>query len=512
MVAFHVAVDMCGLFVTPSKSKADLVSPYYWIGVSESYCFQKPIEVEFEHYGACDPSHYQLLCCEDDDESYTMRPVDYDLKFTKHEDISLCNFLTYHCCSLCLQHNHKDTNVNMIGAFYLKPENFQSLDHFTLKPENFESQNYLSVEVWFSFIASYCLNRNKELYESRGMKLDSSYQFEAASDENSTDYFKIQYCETVNGWSIDNGHRSKEIEVKKVNFRIDPNIDKEALKAKEESKLFPPYFKLYIKNPDSPYNTAELDSIFTIFLYKSEEAADYSNFKILVPKCSFSNEDRTKILSQSNSDLPNHHCYIPEFNGLFKYSQNIAAHWKSIASELGISEGQIDIIDINNQDDVKNKCYAMFRHWLEAATSKPLCWCHFVQVLREVGLCSTAEEVIAKYLKQCSEGTSIPPSPTGSLVQGKDTLNLSRLMRYLRPLNNVMECDLYHFVTFLLPDEGVKVAKAIRKGGKSGEEKIKEICDAFLNEETPSWHRLHKALEDAGFTDVAETVKLCHLE
>ena len=86
LVTLSLASDLYGPFVLPSKYQADVVSPYYWIGVTGSYHFQKPIQVEFQHFAgvtACDPLYYQLLCCEDDDDSYTMRPaVGCNLRFT----------------------------------------------------------------------------------------------------------------------------------------------------------------------------------------------------------------------------------------------------------------------------------------------------------------------------------------------------------------------------------------------------------------------------------------------
>ena len=86
-VTIFLATSFCSPFILPSNCQTDLASPYYWIGVSESYCFQKPIQVEIEHFGACNPSHYQLLCCEDDDESYTMRPVDCSINFEVQDNI-----------------------------------------------------------------------------------------------------------------------------------------------------------------------------------------------------------------------------------------------------------------------------------------------------------------------------------------------------------------------------------------------------------------------------------------
>ena len=130
MVNFYIAVGLYGHFVLPSNCLINLASPYYWVEVSRSYHFQKPIQVEFEHFGACDPSHYQLLCCEDDDESYTMRPVGYNLNFKVQDNISRCTFETQNFCSYCLYHNCRDPMINRICALYLKPANFQCLNHF----------------------------------------------------------------------------------------------------------------------------------------------------------------------------------------------------------------------------------------------------------------------------------------------------------------------------------------------------------------------------------------------
>ena len=99
-------------FVLPSHCLANLASPFYWIGVTGSYHFQKPIQVEFEHFAvvtACDPLHYQLLTCEDDDASHIMRPVNCELRF---DNESHCTFYTDHFCSYCLHHKCKDPITN----------------------------------------------------------------------------------------------------------------------------------------------------------------------------------------------------------------------------------------------------------------------------------------------------------------------------------------------------------------------------------------------------------------
>ena len=75
-ITFCMVTNLYGPFVIPSKCQTDVVSPYYWVGVTGSYHhFQIPVQVEFQHFAvvtACDPSHYQLLCCKDDDKLYNM--------------------------------------------------------------------------------------------------------------------------------------------------------------------------------------------------------------------------------------------------------------------------------------------------------------------------------------------------------------------------------------------------------------------------------------------------------
>ena len=195
LVTLSLASDLYGPFILPLKHRSGIVSPYYWIGVSELYHFQMPVQVEFEHFAvvtACDPSHYQLLCCEDDDESYTMRPaVGCNPRFTIRDDISWCAFNSDNFCSYCLLHGCKDPGISRIAALYLKTKNYQYLTHFT-------------AEVWFSLNISQCLNRNKELYTNQGMELDRTCNcnFEAACDKNSTSYFTLAYPEDVNGWDL----------------------------------------------------------------------------------------------------------------------------------------------------------------------------------------------------------------------------------------------------------------------------------------------------------------------
>ena len=234
LVILSLASGLYRPFVLPSKCQADMASPYYWIGVSGSYQFHKQVQVEFEHFAvvtACDPSHYQLLCCEDDDESYTMRPVDYELSFTVRDEISLCTFETNHFCYYCLYHCCKDPKINRIGAFYLKPSDIR--------------ENQFSVEIWFSLCISHCLNRNRELYEKDGMTLERSYLFEAPSNKTSKGYFTLNYHREIDGWNIIHS-RSTTIKTKEVNF-YNYYRKPEELRASEEASLFPPRFIINVR-------------------------------------------------------------------------------------------------------------------------------------------------------------------------------------------------------------------------------------------------------------------------
>ena len=176
-MTFYTVVDLCGPFVFPLQCQTNLASPYYWIGVTGSYHFKKPVLVEFEHFSVVtDPSHFRLLSCKDDDKSYTMRPVDYDFKFQG----SSCIFQTYHFCSYCLHYckcKEPMTNKNRIGVFYLKPENYQSLISFI-------------VEILFSYTTNHCLCRLDELCKKKGMTIDTtcSELFDVSCDKNSTSF------------------------------------------------------------------------------------------------------------------------------------------------------------------------------------------------------------------------------------------------------------------------------------------------------------------------------------
>ena len=385
VVTFSIASDLYGPFVLPSNCQANLVSPYYWIGVSGSYHFHKPIRVEFEHYAvvtACDPSHYQLLCCEDDDKSYTMQCVDYDLDFTVQGNISLCTFETCEFCSYCLYHGCKDPLLNRIAAIYLKSRDFQYSNHFT-------------AEIWFSLPISYCIHRNIELYTQQDMILDMkcSHNFEASCDKRSTDNFTLLYDENISDWYLSHS-RSTVIETKCINFYNYYN-NTEQLRANEIISLFPPRFVINVTKK-SKCNT-ELCTNIKVTLHKAKEKSPKPiPFYLFVPETI--PIQRIPLTSVDENSVDEHQCdkRTPELKELVKYSCKIADHWKVIALNLNGCNDKIAAID-KDCSKVESKCYVMFNTWLQSDSSPS--WCHFIQALHAAELHNLAEEIAVKYLK-----------------------------------------------------------------------------------------------------------------
>ena len=492
LVMFATATDLFASFILPSKCYTSLASPYYWIGVTGLYHFQVPVEVVFQHFGACDPSHYQLLCCEDDDESYTMQPVDYELSFKLQGGTLWCTFQALQLCSYCLHHGCSDPMINKIGVYYLKPKNFHCLDFFT-------------VEIWFSFPISHCSERNRKLFSNRNMILDAgcSYIFEASCEESSGTYFSLEYAEKVDGWQIDHS-LSKKIPTKRVNFYKYYTSAAE-LEASEEDSSFPPRFIVnVVKNYDC---TTNLNTNIIVTLHNNEDNESIK-FKLFVPLSmtaqSFTSETvtNTKDSKKQTSPSPNinyHHCdnNRPKLTDLVKYKTNISARWKEIALNLGIPEDKVSTINTDNPN-VADKCYDMFKMWLDTTVSA--CWCHLIQALcaRDVSLHKVAEEV-KLHLKYDSTSTASPGI----------NYDLHQLTMFLK---DIPERKLNYFITRILPKaSAATVIKDIRSSRGSKEDNINKVCEEFLKQEDPSMTKIHRALKEAECDDLADYVEMCFL-
>ena len=556
-VSCHTVVDLCGRFEFPSNCQTNLVSPYYWIGVTESYHFHKPVQVEFEHFGACicDPSHYQLLCCEDNDESYTMRPVDYELSFTVRGDKSLCTFQTDHFCSYCLIMNIE--GQKHIGAFCLKPNNFQFLDCF-------------NVEILFSYVTSKCMCRIETICKKRNMIFDkgNAFTFETPH-KTSKSYVQLAYKKNTNGWKVRHIGPDK-IDIESVNIY---NYTVKELQDLEERSVYPPRFTVNINRDDHMHSYAKtLDTNLTVTLYSVEIEKTYM-FKVYVAP------DTNNSAGVSKDNIlplfPYHDCNKnkAEYKNLIKYSEKIAEYWEEIAAILDISEVKVDVINRDHQQ-LRKKCNAMFKMW-QQLQSKP-CWCHFIRALYDVSLNSLAEEVTKEHLKpeniceMSSDITSVveganmdigsPESPgtassdtfvsrdediinlkteynkvtshdlveanmdlgspdsPGTVTldtnedQGKSNLktkdNVVTLHDLMRHVRNIPDYDLDCFIQNLLPTDQVKsVIDLVKSKSLSNEDKIEKICEEILKQ-NPSWTEVHRALIDAECNNLADSLSL----
>ena len=502
LVEFYITTDLYGRtpFVLPSHLRqADLASPYYHIRVGGSYHFHKPVRVEFEHYAvvtACDLSHFQLFSCEDDDESFTMRPINCKLKF---DNESWCTFHTNHFCSYCLLHNCKHPMTSRIATYFLKQKNFYILEKFR-------------VEIWFSFHSSHCINRNKALYTNKGLILDGNcIIFEASSDKFSTNFFALSYEEKYDGWHINHqGH--KEIRTKEVNFYNYYNEMKE-LEANEEESLFPPRFVIdVIKESECKVNL-NTDIIISCSITKETKLA---KFNLYVKVSATSIRDRTSVTKDNFlPSLGYHKCDInrPDLKSIQKFSNKISSHWKKIAIQLNIDEYKVDTIDINHPNRVEDKCRDMLNHWLQSQISP--CWCHFVEALSIAGLNDVAEEAKTHLKNSYDDSTSSKMATldvSGSSSKDEDIPNLCQFVRYLK---DIPESDLHFFVRKLLPQENaIDVIKHNRRSGGSKADQISSIGKAFLNVNDPSWIKIYKALKEVESTecdDLADFIGACYL-
>ena len=371
-VKFYIATDLFGPYALPSKHQNNLVSPYYWIGVTGSYHFQIPVEVEFEHFGACDPSHYQLLCCEDDDESYTMQPVDHELSFTVQDNTSLCTFQTNHLCSYCLFCHQDEIPKNRIGAYYLKPEDFHHL-------------NYFKVEIWFSFPVELCLKRNEELYKKRKLILDASFRFEVSCNKNSASFLTMECSEKIKDWTIKHT-LNKKVYTKEVNL-YNHYTNMKDLKANEECQSYPPRFIVSVVKDTECITTLNTDINVTLYNIEEQKEIPCIFDLVVVPVLhKRTSPDDVKRYS-SSTPIPHHNCSksVPKLKDLVLYSSEISHCWEDVALQLEIPKAKIRQIIVDNRNDTNSQCRTMFSVWQDRASS-PLCWCHFIKALHRLEL------------------------------------------------------------------------------------------------------------------------------
>ena len=463
-----------------------------------------------------------------------MQPVNYDFTFkVQHDELSLCTFQTYHFCSYCLFHDCKfkfHNTTSRIAVLYLKPENFQYLHQF-------------SAEIWLSFPISYCLKRNEELFKKKCMKLDThcSHIFEASCDKNSESYFDLKYDQYIDGWCVDHSQSTK-IKTKEVNF-YNYYTSKEALQISEEMSLFPPRFVVNVVRKTECLT--DLNTSMTVTLYRAEEKRSVESIalKLFVSISAIAIKNSTSLSKDISLPSVGHHSCgkdEPTLKELVKYSKEISTHWRQIALQLAIPRHDISIIDINNSL-VEDKCYDMFKTWLERSKT-PLCWCHFIQALYDVKLERIAEDAKKHLERQSYENLDIvtPPqsravigSPQSRAVMGPpqsrgvmaplpvitnefdiknddqgSTCTIKDLVRYLRKLKNIPEDDFLYFISCLLPTESAaNVIKDIRHSSESKEDNIKRVCKQFLKEKDPSWSKVCEALRNANSDDLAKLIE-----
>ena len=539
-VTIYIAVDWYGPFLLPSNCQADVVSPYYWIGVSDTYHFHKPVQIEFEHFGACDPSHYKLLTCEDNDQSYNMQWThNYKLSFEVQDDVSLCRFSTNHFCSYCLFHDYKDESTQRIAAFYLQPKNIESLNKFR-------------AEIWFSLVTNYCLTRNKELYEKQGMKLKYSYSsLVASTDKNSTNFLALKYHRSVHGWCIrHNG--SPEIKTNEIYCR-NSYKDADTLRISEEQMLFPPRFILEVTaesacgtnlNTDiqvALYNSKEdkrlLQSTINFVLFHEGFSCKLKDYATVPDHCDDVEFKGSSSKSKDYITLPcDHICNKPDFGKLLEYSDRISLYWDKIAYELKISEARVEIIDVmyNHPNDVEKKYHKMIMFWLQDGESP--CWCRLIQALYAVGLREVAKEATT-YLQNHDQDlvctakrhkpnlhpfdntygsydsateTALRQINKSSLKDKKDPFKFFALdfVRYLKPIAEDLD-NLKSFVFCLLPIHRAENVINEIDGWSDGSSRdvMLKVCIAFLDEYGPSWTIVHSALKGAGCDSHADIVE-----
>ena len=157
---------------------------------------------------------------------------------------------------------------------------------------------------------------------------------------------------------------------------------------------------------------------------------------------------------------------------------------------------------------MERKCYDMFKFWLQSGKSP--CWCRFVQALRMVGLNDIAEEaethLRSSYSNNTSSTTSVTPQPK---VNG-DQVKLDQFLGYLK---DISAGDWKLFVLQLLSrHSALDVIRDIRRSGGIKKDNMSRIYRAFLNEKDTSLTKVHQALKEANYDELAETTETCFFD
>ena len=193
-------------------------------------------------------------------------------------------------------------------------------------------------------------------------------------------------------------------------------------------------------------------------------------------------------------------------------SVRISPDWYRIACEL-LCECEIRKIDLkyNHPNDVDKKCFEMLTLWLQHGESP--CWCRFAQALYNVGLTEIAKEATVHLQISSNDSASATTLSDGAeSSQPKDEEDTPNLHQLVRHLKHVPESDLQFFILGLLPkDRALNVIRDIRCNGGSRVDKMSRVCEAFLNEQDPSWAKVHRALKEAKCDHLADTIEACFL-
>ena len=265
----------------------------------------------------------------------------------------------------------------------------------------------------------------------------------------------------------------------------------EDLRRSEEDAMFPPRFKVEVVK--SSKCTTNLNANITVSLYDDKgKLVDSTKFKLFVPisvltSTGVSVSDCTLMIGHHSCDNNR-----PQLVDLSKYKTNICNRWKEVALNLKIPEDKVSTIDTDNRN-VEDKCYYMFKTWLDTTISA--CWCHLIQALcaRDVGLQTVANEVKERLTYN---------STSTALSDRKEEKELF--------LNDIPDDKLNYFIIHLLPKQSaINVIKDIRCNPGSKEDNIKKVYEVFLKQEDPSWTKIHRALKEAKCYDLAEVFEAC---